>query len=462
MLGGELATTARQRHTEAPKLVHLLHGDLDCIVMKCLEKDRTRRYETANGLALDIRRHLDNEPIEARPPGNFYRFRKSVRRNKLAFGSAAAIALALLIGLAVSVEMGLKARREAAKSQHVAQFLEDMLEQADPNVAPGRDTTLSPEIADRAAETARTKLADEPEVAMEIEMVLANVYFDLREFDKMAESAQEARRLAAGITGKDSPSYADATGLLARALQGLGKAKEAEITAREAIALQRKARGPGSTQEAYSLLCLGDVLRHLGRLPEAESAINQALAIYRQKLGNNTSQVAEALNRLNIVLETEGRKNKEKLPEAERVIREAIAICRNLSPNQETLPLSGDYERLATIIIASGSTNRLREAEELLRQSLAIGNRLAGEKYPDLAFPHFKIAQLLERQARLSEAEVHYRAAAEIARSAQGMSKEQRAVFILELGRFLGRIGKQQEASALIIESQALSSTPGL
>ena len=157
--------------------------------------------------------------------------------------------LALLIGLAVSVEMGLKARREAAKSQHVAQFLEDMLEQADPNVAPGRDTTLSPEIADRAAETARTKLADEPEVAMEIEMVLANVYFDLREFDKMAESAQEARRLAAGITGKDSPSYADATGLLARALQGLGKAKEAEITAREAIALQRKARGPGSTPD---------------------------------------------------------------------------------------------------------------------------------------------------------------------------------------------------------------------
>jgi tetratricopeptide (TPR) repeat protein len=291
---------------------------------------------------------------------------------------------------------------------------------------------------------------------------LAKVYLGLREFDKMAESAQEARRLAAGNTGKDSSFYADATGLLASALHGMGKSKEAEATAREAIALQRKARGPGSIQEADSLLCLGDVLRHLDRLPEAESAINQALAIYRQKLGNNTSQVAEALNRLNIVLENEGMKNKEKLPEAERVIREAIAICRNLSPNQETLPLSGDYERLARTIITSGSTNRLPEAEDLLRKSLAIGNRLAGEKYPDLVFPHFSIARLLEQQGRLAEAEVHYRAAADIARSAQGMSKDPRAFFILELGRFLGRIGKQQEASALIIESRALSSTPGL
>jgi tetratricopeptide (TPR) repeat protein len=411
---------------------------------------------------LDIRRHLDNEPIEARPPSNFYRFQKSVRRNKLAFVSAAAIALALLIGLAVSVEMGLKARREAAKSRHVAQFLEDMLNGADPNVALGRDTTLLREIADRTAENARTKLTDEPEVAVEIELVLANVYSDLRECDKMAESAQEARRLAATGVGMNSLPYADATSSLARALQGLGKAKEAETTAREAIALQRKARGPGSIQEAGSLACLSDALRHLDRLPEAESAINQSLAIYRQRLGHDTSEVVWALNSLNIVLVREGIENKGKLPDAERAIREAIAISTKLSPNQEQLPVAIFYERLASTIMASGATNRLPEAEDVLRKSIAIENRLAGEKHPNLAFSHFTIARLLEQEARLSEAEAHYRAAAEVARSAQGMSKEQRAYFIVELGRFLGRVGKQQEVSALIIESQALSPTPRL
>src|SRR5213075_1713764 len=95
----ELTTSARRRHTEPPKLIHLVLGDLDWIVMKALEKDRTRRYETASGLAGDVQRHLNNEPVVARPPSNFYRLQKSVQRNKLAFGAATAVALALVIGL---------------------------------------------------------------------------------------------------------------------------------------------------------------------------------------------------------------------------------------------------------------------------------------------------------------------------------------------------------------------------
>src|SRR5438876_3196484 len=99
ILGGEdLTTTAKRRGLDAPKLVNLLRGDLDWIVMKCLEKDRTRRYETGSGLALDIQRHLNDEPVVARPPSVAYRFEKFVRRNKLAFSVAAAIVTALVIG----------------------------------------------------------------------------------------------------------------------------------------------------------------------------------------------------------------------------------------------------------------------------------------------------------------------------------------------------------------------------
>src|ERR1051325_2855375 len=97
--GQELTTTAQCRGLDAPKLVSELRGDLDWIVMKCLEKDRTRRYETANGLAADIRRHLANEPVIARPPSTAYKLRKFVRRNKLAVGAAAAVVLAMLVGL---------------------------------------------------------------------------------------------------------------------------------------------------------------------------------------------------------------------------------------------------------------------------------------------------------------------------------------------------------------------------
>jgi eukaryotic-like serine/threonine-protein kinase len=118
--GEELTTTAKRRGTEAPKLIHLVRGDLDWIVMKCLEKDRTRRYETANGLALDLERHLSNEPVVARPPSWIYRFQKLVRRNKLAFTAAAALLAVLLAGVCVSTWQAVRAtraEREAKKAQ---------------------------------------------------------------------------------------------------------------------------------------------------------------------------------------------------------------------------------------------------------------------------------------------------------------------------------------------------------
>ena len=89
--GGAGTTAATARQSRRHKLIHLLRGDLDWIVMKCLEKDRTRRYETANGLAMDLQRHLNNEPVLARPPSRLYEFQKTVRRHKLGFAAAAAL-----------------------------------------------------------------------------------------------------------------------------------------------------------------------------------------------------------------------------------------------------------------------------------------------------------------------------------------------------------------------------------
>ena len=107
---GEQTTVANSRHAEPPKLIHLIRGDLDWIAMKCLEKDRTRRYDTANGLAMDIERHLKNEPVVACPPSNLYRFKKLVRRNKLAFAAAALVTFSLVIGLGAVSRMLLRER----------------------------------------------------------------------------------------------------------------------------------------------------------------------------------------------------------------------------------------------------------------------------------------------------------------------------------------------------------------
>ncbi len=111
ILDADLTTITQRRQTDAPKLLQLLRGDLDWVVMKALEKDRTRRYETANGFAADIQRHLNNEPVIARPVSNFYRFQKLVRRNKLAFAAAGAVVMALILGVAVSVWQAARATR---------------------------------------------------------------------------------------------------------------------------------------------------------------------------------------------------------------------------------------------------------------------------------------------------------------------------------------------------------------
>jgi WD40 repeat protein/serine/threonine protein kinase len=120
----ELCTLAQQRRVEPAKLNRLVRGELDWIVMKCLEKDRTRRYGTANGLAADVQRYLNNEPVMARPTSRAYRLQKLVSRNKLAVSAGGIVAGALILGSAVSTSLYLKertARQHAAVAERNAE-----------------------------------------------------------------------------------------------------------------------------------------------------------------------------------------------------------------------------------------------------------------------------------------------------------------------------------------------------
>jgi serine/threonine protein kinase len=134
MEGADLTEVAKRRQIEAGKLTNLIRGDLDWIAMKALEKDRTRRYETANGLAMDIQRHLDNEPVVARPPSAAYRFQKMIRRNKLACAAGGAVATALLAGLVVSTWQAVRAthaEREQRSLREQAQVSRQKAEAAE-------------------------------------------------------------------------------------------------------------------------------------------------------------------------------------------------------------------------------------------------------------------------------------------------------------------------------------------
>ena len=143
MLEADLTAVAQRHSAESPKFIHLVRGDLDWIVMKSLEKDRTRRYDTVNGLANDIQRHLSNEPVVARPPSRLYRLQKMVRRNKLAVAAAVAVAVALLLGFGFSSWQAIRATR-SERNERDAQRLE------------AKARALSDENARKATESERS------------------------------------------------------------------------------------------------------------------------------------------------------------------------------------------------------------------------------------------------------------------------------------------------------------------
>jgi eukaryotic-like serine/threonine-protein kinase len=123
--GKEQTTTAKRRGADVPRIIHQLKGDLDWIVMKSLEKDRTRRYETANGVAADIKRCLNNEPVVARPPSAVYRLHKAWRRNRLAFAATTSIAVALFVSAGVSTDQARRAVRAQAEEHRQRTRAED-------------------------------------------------------------------------------------------------------------------------------------------------------------------------------------------------------------------------------------------------------------------------------------------------------------------------------------------------
>ncbi|PWU18361.1 MAG: hypothetical protein C5B50_09230 [Verrucomicrobia bacterium] len=142
----DLKTVARARRLDAPKLIHLVKGDLDWVAMKCLEKDRDRRYQTANALAVDIQRHLENEPVVARPPGGLYRLQKLVLRNKVAFTAASVVLFVLVAGLAASTWQAIRASRAEKEQRRLRNVAEQARAQAEKEKLAARRTAYASDM----------------------------------------------------------------------------------------------------------------------------------------------------------------------------------------------------------------------------------------------------------------------------------------------------------------------------
>jgi serine/threonine protein kinase/tetratricopeptide (TPR) repeat protein len=456
MLHADLTTVARQRHSEPPKLIHSLKGDLDWIVMKALEKDRVRRYETAHGLAIDIQRHLTNEPVAARPPSQLYRLQKMVRRNKVVFASACIVVAVLIGGLTASTWMFIRekqARRqantEARRSQQVALFLEEMLRGVGPSVALGRDTALLRDILDKTVERLAQDLKDQPEVQAELCNTIGEVYRALGQYRKAEEMLRGARVLQSTLPGACRPDVATSLHDLALVLRDQGKLPEAESLLRQALTVRRKIEGDEGPEGALCLNSLGLVLRSEGKLAEAEATHRQALAMQQKLLGRENLAVATSLNNLALVLREQGR-----FGQAEEASRESLRLNQKfLGQNDPAVAISLD--NLAFVLRDAG---KLDEAEALERQALAMGRKLFGNEHPAVATALNNLALVYSQGGKLIEAENLHREALAMRRKLLGNEHPETAASLNNLSLLLRQEGKLAEAETAEREALAIHS----
>jgi tetratricopeptide (TPR) repeat protein len=460
---------ARRRSLQDWKeLLNAIRGDLDWIVMKCLEKDRNRRYDTANALAADIQRYLDHEPIVARPPNTAYWLRKFVRRHQRLFAAAVGICLALVAGgagMLWQLRNAVVARRaeeqqrkeaqakehtaqiEAAKSRQVAQFLKDMLQGVGPGVALGRDTRLLREILDKTAERLSRDLTNQPIVEVQLRETIANVYSELGAYAEAAAMARRVLLLVQQIYGSDSAEAAIALNNSALIMNKQGRYAEAEATLREAVAMRQKVVGPTHPSMALLLGSLAAVLDRLDKLDEAENLYVRTLAIVRQSSGDNEEMLASTLNNLAGLQVRRGR-----LVEAENLHRQALEILRRIH-GPEHPAVANSLHNLASVLERN---DHLVEAEDLYRQALAQRQKFLEADHPDIASSLNNLGFVLQRQGRLEESEALHRRALEMRRKFHSQEHSDVAASLDDLGLVLELRGQLGEAERCYSEALAM------
>jgi tetratricopeptide (TPR) repeat protein/tRNA A-37 threonylcarbamoyl transferase component Bud32 len=450
-------------HTEPvpPRLLNpSVPRDLETICLKCLEKDPRRRYETAHGLATELERFLNNEPVLAQPPTRLYRFQKLARRNKVPFTAAAAILLALVAGLGVATwgllrERAARARAEAAeqaartevaKFEQVAQFLKDMLKGVEPSVALGRDTTLLRDILDKTAERLDKELKDQPTVEAELRETIGNVYQGLAEFVKAEAMYRQVLSLRKKALGDKHLDVATALDNLATALGHQGKYAEAEALYRKSLAIRKQLSAVEHPQGLQGLTHLAGALDLQGKYAEAEAILRESLALQKRLFGNDHPDVAESLNNLATVLYDQGQ-----FAEAELCYRQALAVQKKLVGNEHPHVATTLYN-IASILQAQSKS---AEAEALYREALAMQKKLLGNDHPDVAFSLTSLAITFQTQGKYAEAEAQIREALTLREKRLGKEHPLVTDSLANLAAILLDQGKNDDAEAIQREALA-------
>ncbi len=447
----ELTTTAKRRQTEAPKLLHQLRGDLDWIVMKCLEKDRSRRYETANGLAADIKRHLGNEPITARPPSRLYEFQKTVRRHRVGFAATAAVLLTLAGGVAVSSWQAVKAKRAERKAQGeadrankesaLARSAKDFLIRQVLGVNPYLDEVRDPNrraLIEKIDRAIGTQFTNQPRVEAELRYALGDAYSgvgDLISMTKQLERALEIRRREFGLTNSETLWALAST---AEEYYKQGRRDENEKLLREGLAVVRAAPHALSSGEAEVLTVYSNRRFYEGDPAEAFSLLQEAIAVARQTADPKSWRFQNKLLWLAIYAGAAGRQ------EAEAMFAEQLRFReQEFGPNH---PVTAQL--LSAQGVFFSRIGRMDEAAAAHERAVSIFRRSFDPNNHVSSLVESRLAQIYEVRGRTEEAAKLYRSA--YSRLSNNLSHYNLRTLIARIAAFFVRNQLGEDAKAVL------------
>lgn len=484
-----LRRIAARRGSEPRKLARSVGGELDWIVMKAIEKDRLRRYETANGLAMDVRRYLAAEPVLAAPPSASYRLQKFVRRHKGTVAAGSAVALALFVGVIAFAWQARKTEARAAELERVAAFQSNMLEQLDPakaseqlssDVLKGYESAIAnlavPESEKDALRTAFAsawryvnatdiavgvvdtallspslaeideRFADQPVLAASLRSSIGDRYNGLGLFEKAAAVHRDVYSRRKALLGETHPATLQSLNFLGVSLNNLGRQSESLPLHRKVFAARAATLGPNHPETLDSATNVALSLDWLGQKQEAAAIYADVSARWRKHFGeaHPSTVKAQLYEGNNLVLL--GR-----LDEAEAVLMQAYESAQKHLSELDPIRINAS-QNLAALWMQRGDWSR---AEAFNAESLALRRRASGNLNLETLYAMNDLATVWQRQKRYAEAETLFR---ELNRATEQTLPDTHSFRINaqnNLGRVLQYQGKFDEAAPLIRSANA-------
>lgn len=425
LLNAELALLAHRRNAEPPRLVDLVRGDLDWIAMRCLEKDRSRRYETANGLASDIVRHLNNEPVLARPPSAWYQMQKAYQRNRGYFIAGTMVVIALILGTSVSVWQAIRAAHGRDKAEQLGKEAAQAAKEAKAEAARGK------------AEATFIKSMFEDMVSV-IDENNAKIIFKL--LDRIQPGVDSKLELYPEVR-------ADIGRIIGHMLVSSGDYQNGKKVLGTALANREICHAPEDLDEAEIRLWLGTAARETDHLDVAVEEYSRALRIRQNLLGHDNELVAQVLGALGTAI---GRMPGPpsaplaNLQKEENLLREALEIEEKAAKNM----------RIKNGLLGGAARNKSDQGKwedslRLLDQALAIVAPSSKTNQSQYAATLAEKARILGQSGRLDEAVAGYRDVVQDMTQRLGVDNKIINLYRIHLADFLDIQGKCAEAEPL-------------